>query len=313
LDEQARITQKILLSILEGNQKVGDIRFDTCLSPKTLASYLELLSKRGLIRVEIKGWKKGKAKPCFIADAGIKWLINISLNENLQILQKIAGQLGSPINREIFKKIQEERYSRNRRIVMDYFIERGLKGDTSEIEYPDGMDLAEAGQPFREVLKKILSLYLYLISDPYQTPEEIEHNLEKDFILFSPKMYLKFSWHPGAFPELEYQVEQAENFFRYESEKANQGKKDENILKETHLLALETVNERLYEEYVTATNEVNRKLILQKIEDQVGWSVGKHVGKAFVGKEAEIAKYIDVQQRPFLMRFISSFENVENE
>jgi DNA-binding PadR family transcriptional regulator len=306
LDESARITQKILVSVLAGSLKVGDIRCGTGLSPKTLASYLEHLDKQGLITVA-KRKKRGMSKPCSITDAGIKWLINIPLNENLQILLKIAEQLKKRSNREIFLKTNAKRHNQNAKIIQNYFIERNLKGDTSPIEYPEGVDLTDTDQPFREVLKKVLTLHMYLMSGPYQSPEEIERELEKDFILFSPKMYFKFNWHPGSFPALEHQIREAEKTFERESKAA--GREKERCNKVTHMLDLENVDEEDYEKYLNATSDFRRKRILANIECQEGWSVGKYIGKLFVGKEAEIAKYIDVQKRPFLMRFISSFDN----
>jgi predicted transcriptional regulator len=311
LDESARITQEILLSILKEDQKVGDIWNNTGLSPKTLAKYLKLLAKQGLIKVG-KGWKRGKAKPCSITDVGIKWLVNIPLNENLQILLKIADQLKKPAYRETFKNVQTERTSRNTKITQNYFIERILKGDKSTFEIPDGLDLTDSDQPFREALKKILALHMYLSSDPIQKPEEVEGTIEKDFVLFAPNMTYIFSWHPGAFPELEYQLQKIENRFLCESENAKGSAKDELSSKETHFLGLERVDEKYYEEYIKATSKTRREKILVKIEDQVGWSVGKYLGKLSIGKEAEIAKYIDGQQRPFLRKFISLFENCES-
>jgi predicted transcriptional regulator len=309
LDETARITQEILSSILKGNNKVGDIRLETGLSPKTLSKYLRLLSKQGLIKVP-KDCKRGKSKPCSITDAGIKWLVNIPLNENLEVLFKIADQLKKPNIREVFKNVQTYRVSRNTKITQNYFIERMLKGaDKSSFELPDGIDLTDSDQPFREALKKILALHMYLISDPCQTPEEAERSIEKDFIVFAPKMRFLFSWNPGAFPELEYQLQKVDNYYRIESEKAKESVKDEWSSKETHLLGLERVDEKYYEEYLKTTSKKKREKALSKIENQVGWSVGKYLKELSIGKEAEITKYIDEKQRPFLSQFISLFAN----
>ena len=308
MNESARITQEILLSILKEDQKVGDIWINTGLSPKTLAKYLKLLSKQGLIIVP-KNWKRGKSKPCSITTTGIKWLVNIPLNDTLEVLSKIATQLKKPKNREGFKNVQAKRYSQNTKITQNYFIERLLKNDKSPIEFPNQIDLTDSNQPFREALKKILALHMYLISEPYQTPEEIERSLEKDFILFSPRMTFAFSWHPSAFPELECELQKVDNYFRNESEKSKGQDEAKSSSKETHLLGLDNVNEEIYKEYVNATNEARRKKILAKIEDQVGWSVGKYLKELSKGKDAEIAKYIDEKQRPFLRKFISLFEN----
>lgn len=312
MDESANITQKILLSILMGNQNVGEIRLDTGLSPKTLSKYLKLLPKQGLINVA-RNRKRGQSKPCLITDSGIKWLVNIPLNDNLQVLLKIADQMKNPANRESFKNTQAKKDSQNTKIVQNYFIERFLKGDKSPLEYPDGMDLTDSDQLFREALKKILALHIYLISNPYQTPEEIENSLKKDFVLFSPNMSFAFSWHRGALPELEYELQKADNFLRCESEKLQAPSKDEGRSKVTHLLGLDFVSEGYFEEYSKATSDSDREKILAKIEEQAGWSVGKYIGELFVGKEAEIAKYVDVTQRPFLMKFISSFDKSKME
>jgi hypothetical protein len=74
------------------------------------------------------------------------------------------------------------------------------------------------------------------------------------------------------------------------------------------LLGLETVDEKIYDEYVKATNETHRARILTKIEDEVGWSVGVYLQKLLIEKETEIARYIDELQRPCLRKFISLFE-----
>ena len=308
MDELAKNTQRILLSVLTGHQNVSAIRTNTRIHPKTLSNYLKLLDKRGLIEVETKGWKKGKSKPCFITNDGITWLINTSLNETLRVLSKIIHQLKSTKTREIFQKTKAERYSRNMKIIKNYFIERLLRENKSPIEYPDGMELTDPDQPFREALKKLFALHLYLISNPIQMFEDPERAIEKDFILFAPNMRFMFSWHPGSFPELEYQLSEVDKYYRRESEKLERRKEGETISGETHLLGLETVDEKIYDEYVKATNETHRARILTKIEDEVGWSVGKYLQKLLIGKETEIARYIDESQRPCLRKFISLFE-----
>jgi DNA-binding PadR family transcriptional regulator len=308
LDESLRITQQILLALLEGDHNVSAIKNNTGLHPKTLSIYLKRLIKQKLIEVEIRGWKRGKSKPYSITDAGIKWLTDIPLNETLEVLSRIASQLRKPLNREAFRNVRAERYSRDKRIIGNYFIERLLKGDKSPIEYPEGLDSSDENQLFREALKKLLALHLYLISDPGSTPDEVERGLEEDFILFAPHMTFEFSWHPGAFPELEYQLQRVESYLRRESRKSQAIEGGERVSGQSHLLGLEKVDEKLYEEYVKATDEGSRKRIMAKIEDEVGWSVGTYLRELLIGKEEEIAKYMDELQRPSLRRFISLFQ-----
>jgi DNA-binding PadR family transcriptional regulator len=304
LDEPARITQKILRSILGGNQKVGDIRIDTRLSPKSLAKYLKQLKKQGLI--EFPKTKRGESKPCSITNAGISWLTNIPLNENLQILSAIVDQLRDTKNRENFKKTQSGIYLRNTMAMRDYFIERVLKGDNSPEEFPIGMDVTEPDQLFRKALKKILTLHMYLASD--QSSEEIERSLEKDFLLFSPGMKFWFGWHLGAFPNLEREIRNADQYFQNESNKEKRQSEVPNSYRETHLLGLDGISEKVFDEYLGA-NKAKREKLLTAIENQVGWSVGKYLGDLSRGKEGEIAKYVDENERPFLRKFIRLFVN----
>jgi hypothetical protein len=292
---------------MNGNEKVGDIRIDTSLSPKTLSKYLRLLSKQRLITFP-KNWKRGKPKHCLITDDGIKWLVNVPLNENLQVLLKIADQLKNPKTREIYKKAQSEKFSRDTKIIKDHFIEKSLKHEEPLQENLSGLNLTDPDQPFRDVLKKLFSLHLYITSNFDTMPEQVESNVGKDFILFYPNMRFAFSWHPGAFPDLEHQIQNADNCFlqsimeekRFEREKMNNN--------DTHLLDLEKVDEKCYKEYLNAQSSASRNLILLKIEDQVGWSVGKYLKEILLDKEAEMAKYVEVLHRPFLSKFISSFE-----
>jgi hypothetical protein len=309
LKENFDETRKILLSILAGHHNVRAIRIDTRLHSEKVSSSLEYLYKRYLIDVNPKDWKTGKSKLCFITDAGRKWLIDNSLNDTLQVLSKIVLQLRSTDTRQAFQRANTERYSRNTKIIRDHFIERMLKADKSPYEDPEGIDSTEFDQPFREALKKILASHIFLSFDTIQNVDEIEEFLEKDFVLFAPNMRFSLRWHPGAFPELEHELQKIENRFLYASEKAKERNKDEMRSKETHLMGLEWVEEKFYEEYLETNSKKNREKILAKIEEHVGWSVGKYLGKLSFGMEAEIAKYIDVQQRPFLMKFISSFVN----
>jgi hypothetical protein len=288
---------------------VSAIRINTHLHPQTVSIYLKRLDTQGLIDVKITGWKKGKHKPCFITNAGITWLIDTSLDGTLQVLSDIMRQLKGTESREIFQKVNEERYSRNRKIIGNYFVERLLKGDKSPIEYPEGLDLTDPDQPFREALKKLLALHLYLISNPLGMSEDPERSIENDFILFAPHMTFMFSWHPRAFPELEHQIRQVDNYFRSESERLNERNGNTGILKETHLLGLDRVDEKYFDEYLKANDKASREIIMEKIEHDAGWSVSLYLGKLLVGKETEIEKYVDGQKRPSLRKFISLFEN----
>jgi hypothetical protein len=292
---------------MDGNQKVGDIRIDTNLSPKTLSKYLWLLSKKGLITFA-KNWKRGKSKPCKITDGGIKWLINIPLNQNLEVLLKIADQLKNPKTREIYKKAQSEKFSRDTKKIRDHFIEKTLKREEPLQEEISGLNLTDPDQPFRDVLKKLFSLHLYVTSDFDITPEEVESNIGKDFILFYPNMEFAFSWHPGAFPDLENQIQNADKYFLQSIKVEKEFEKEEMNTKDAHLLDLEKVDEKCYEEYVNAQSFASRNLILLKIEDKVGWSVGKYLTEILSNKEADFAKYVEVLHRPFLSKFISLFE-----
>ena len=180
------------------------------------------------------------------------------------------------------------------------------------MKYPEGLDLTDPDQPFREALKKLFTLHLYLTSDNNTTFDEVEHSIENDFVLFAPHMTFVFSWHRGAFPELEYQVWQVDNYFRRESEKVRGIEGDRMVSRETHLLGLEWVDEKCFEEYLKASDKKSRKKIMAKIEDGAGWSVGTYLRELLIGREAEITKYIDGQKRPFLRKFISLFGKCES-
>jgi len=301
-----------LLSILEGDQNVTGIRNDTSLHQKTLSIHLKRLAKQGLIKAETRGWKRGKPIRCSITKAGIKWLINVPINETLQLLSEIVTQLKNPKNRETFKKVQARKFSRDMKNIRDCFVEKSLKGDKSSMKYPDGLDLTDPDQPFRDALKKLFTLHLYLTSNNNTTSDEVEHSIENDFILFAPHMTFVFSWHRGAFPKLEYELQQVDNHFRRESQRLEESEGVKRISGETHLLGLEWVDEKYFEEYLKATGKKSREKIMAKIEDEAGWSVGVYLPKLLMGREAEIAEYIDGEQRPSLRKFISLFGKCES-
>ena len=309
LNENAGETQRILLSILTGHYNVRAIRINARLHSEKVSTSLDQLADCGLITVNKKDWKTGKSKFCSITPAGKKWLLDNSLNETFQVLSEIVLQLRNTDTRQVFQKVTAERYSQNTKIIRDHFIERMIKADKSPYENSNGLDSTDFDQPFREALKKILALHLFLMPSVSAKYEDPETTIDKDFIFFAPKMRFTFSWHPGAFPDLERELQKVDNYLRNESEKSNRPDEAKSSSKETHLLGLDNVNEEIYKEYVNATNEARRKKILAKIEDQVCWSVGKYLKELSKGKDVEIAKYIDEKQRPFLRKFISLFDN----
>lgn len=309
MSESSKITRQILLSILTGHENVSAIRINTRLHPQTLSNYLEELAQQGLIKLETKGWRRGKSKPCYITNFGISWLINTSLTETLQVLSNIVHRLKGTEIREIFQKSEAERYSRNTKIIQNYFIERLLKGDDSPVKFPDELKTRDPHLPFREALKELFMLHLYLAFDFNQNFENVEKTLEKDFIVFGPDMTFLLSWHPGDFPELEHKLQETERYICRESEKVDIQKEGKILSGETHLLGLDWIDEKIYQQYLRLTTKKSRDRILANIENQVGWSVGKYLPKLMKGKSAEIAKYIDEQQRPYLRKFISSFES----
>jgi len=306
LEEENRITQKILLSILKGNSNVSEIRVETGLHRKTLTKYLPLLTKRKLIELKTKGWKKGKSKSFSITGNGISWLINNSLNETLKVLTEVVAQSRKPQFREAFNKARNEHNLRNTKLIQNYLVERSLKGDKT-FEPPE-FDQTDFDQQFRESLEKILGMHIYLTSCPSQTPEEIDNLLEKSFALFAPKMKYLFSWHQGAFPELEHQIYETDKIFREESEKLerSEGKKTSRV---THLLGLDFVDEKYFEQYVKATSDKSREKIMAKIENDAGWNVSQYLSRLFKGKQSEVDKYVYRAKRPYLREFIALFEN----
>jgi hypothetical protein len=71
------------------------------------------------------------------------------------------------------------------------------------------------------------------------------------------------------------------------------------------VLGLDTVYEKHYHDYIRATDKVSREKILAKIEDEVGWSVGKYLRELLKmpGKEKELRKLLSEIQRPYFKKF----------
>jgi len=161
-----------LLSILGGSQNVSAIRDDTGIHPETLSTYLKRLAKEGFIRIETKGWKKGKSKPCSITEAGTNWLINTSMLDVLGVLSRIFSQLIKPENRKVFQKVREEKYLRSEQLIKNHFFECHKKGvdpfktleSLDEWEYKHRFKLTDVDKPIKEALKKLYALMLYFWS-----------------------------------------------------------------------------------------------------------------------------------------------------
>jgi predicted transcriptional regulator len=290
--------QKILLSILKGNSNITSIKDDSGFHKKTLSKYLPVLAKQHLIEQKNKDWKRGKSKFFSLTAKGIQWLVNNPLNETLELLTEVVVQLSNPKFRDAFHKATNEHDLRNTKLIRNYFIERLLKRETSF--NPPEFDRTDFDQPFREALKKILRLHLYLISYPYQKPEEVDKWLEKNCLLFWPNVRFAFGWHEGAFPKLEQAVFETDQFLKQESRKLE----NQSVQNETHLMGLDFVEEEYFERYVKASSLRQRRKIMAEIENEAGWAVSKYTKKLFKGKNAEIEKYVDRSKRPYLREFI---------
>jgi len=318
-----------LLRILEGYQNFNTVQQETGISPRIVRKYLDYMKQKGLVRERARNWKIGKNKKLKITQAGINWLIDNALLDVLEILSTILSQLRKPENREIFQKVREEKYLQSRNLIKNHFIECHIKGidpfealkPLDEWEYKHRFRMTDIDEPLREALRKLFALQLYFagkIGEGYlEDPEMI---IKKEFVLFAPNMEFFFSWDRSKIPKLdswrrqiwnnfEYWLQQAYNDIRSESEKLEKREGTERISEETHLLGLERVDEKYYDEYLRATDKTSRERILAKIEDKTGWSVGTYLRQLLIGREEEIAKYVDGLQRSSLRKFISLFEN----
>lgn len=317
------------MSILSGSKNVSAIRDDTGIHPKDLPTYLKHLAKEDFIKIETRGWRRGKSMPCSITEAGINWLVNTSMLDVLKVLSHILSQLRKPENREVFQRVGEKNYLESMSLIRNHFIECHIKGidpfealkPLDEWEYKHRFRMTDIDEPLREALRKLFALQLYFagkIGEGYlEDPEMI---IKKEFVLFAPNMEFFFSWDRSKIPKLdswrrqiwnnfEYWLQQAYNDIRSESEKLEKREGTERISEETHLLGLERVDEKYYDEYLRATDKTSRERILAKIEDKTGWSVGTYLRQLLIGREEEIAKYVDGLQRSSLRKFISLFEN----
>jgi hypothetical protein len=301
-----RILQKILLSILAGHHKVTEIRIDTRIHPETLARYLTYLKRKGFIEYRVSNYKRGQAKPCLLTMEGLFWLVENALGESLGVLAQIVEQMRNTEIRRIYQRTNEERFSRNVKLVKDMFIERFLNGDNSPLKYPEGFQRVTLDDIFALVQKKLLALYWYLGSDSLNTEQDPEIMFDRDFVLFAPHMRFAFSWHPGAFPELDCELQKVENYLLTESRKNGDTGKSTSV--GSHLLGLEQVDEKYFEEYLSERSKIKREKLLLKIETEAGWSVGKYLGMLLKGQEEEILKFIDKDNRPALMKFVTLFD-----
>ena len=212
-----------MLSILSGNQNVSAIRVNTGLHPKTLSIYIKRLVKQGSIKVETKGWKRGKSKPCSITEVGVNWLINTSMLDILRVLSRILSQLKRPENREVFRKVREEKHLQTKNLVENHFLECHKKGidpfktleTLDEWEYKHRFRITDVDKPVKDALKKLYALMLYFWFDepPKEDPEDI---INTHVAIFAPGLEPFYMYRPGTRPELDYQLQQIQKEIRYQ-------------------------------------------------------------------------------------------------
>ena len=298
MDNENRIKQKVLLSLLERNLNVASIKANTGLHRKTLSKYLKKMTLKGEIELKNPNSKRGQSNFYSITVKGANWRVNNPLNETLNLLTEVAVRLSNPESRNAFNRTRNQHNLLNTKKAKNYFIERLLRGDKNF--NPPEFDQTDFDQPFREALKKILMLHIYLTSNSAQSPEEIINWIEKDCVLFWPNMRFAFSWHKDAFPILEHAINEADQYFRAKSLLLE----NQSESKVTHLLGLDFVEEEYFEKYLKTKSAVKRRKIMKEIEDMVGWDVGSYSMKLFQGREEQIEKYIDKSKRPYLRAFI---------
>jgi predicted transcriptional regulator len=306
LNNDTWIIQKIFLSIVKGNSNVTEIRLDTGLHRKTLSKYLPMLKDQKLIELKTKDWKRGKSMFYSITAKGINWLVSNPLNEILELFTEVIDKLSTPKFREVFNKAINEYRLSNTKIIRNYLVECFLKGDKL-FTNPPTVDDTDFDQPFRDTLKKILMLRVYLTSDPYQTPDEINKWIEKNCILFWPNMIFAFGWHEGEFPNLEQAIYETEQY--YKAKVRNLDAEDRS--KGTHLLGLDFVDEETFEKYLKANSLSQRRKIMTEIEDKAGWNVHLYANDLYRGDSKELDKYIDRSSRPHLYQFIHLYYDLK--
>lgn len=207
-----------MLSILSGSKNVSAIRDDTGIHPKTLPAYLSWLSEKGLIKVEVKGWRRGKSKPCSITEAGINWLVNTSMLDVLKVLSHVLSQLRKPENREVFRKVREEKYLQTRNLIINHFIECHRKGidpfealrPLDEWEYNHRFRIQDLDEPLIKALRKLYALILFFWS-PEPPKEDPEDTINTHIAIFTPGLLPFYMYRPGTRPELDHQLRQIQN------------------------------------------------------------------------------------------------------
>jgi predicted transcriptional regulator len=302
LGSDSIISLKILLSIIKGNSTVTDIREDTGLHAKTLSKYLPALTAKKLIELQSKDWKRGKSKHFSLTAKGINWLNN-PLNDLLQEISDAVAQLSNPQFRQKYNQAKQEHYQENTRIIQNYFVERALRGDKS-FNPPDFENVAFE-EPFRESLKKLLTLHLYLANIDNQTPKEIEGLIENNTTIFGPGMRFDFVLPKGKFPECEYAIYETERRLMQQSNNSASQYKS----KETHLMGLDFADETSFEKYLKAKTLAERRKAMKRIESEVGWDVSVYTRKLFSGRQKDIDKYLDKTERPYLYAFLALFSD----
>ena len=146
--------KNILLYLLDHKnspQKVFQVKTATQIHPKHLARYKEGMEKEGLIKVEIRGWKKGlkkrgRAQFLSITPQGVKWLffyLNSSLKKILEPLSQTLNQLTTETD------------------VKDSF-RKDLLGISRENFDLAKNDVTIMFDPFRELFRNTMTLQLWL-------------------------------------------------------------------------------------------------------------------------------------------------------
>ena len=169
----------------------------TQIHPKYLADHKEGMEKKGLIKVEIRGWKKelkkrGRAQFLSITPQGIKWLI-FYLNSSLQ---KILGPLSQTLNDLTHETDVKDSFRKD------------LSGISGEDFESAKSDVKVIFKPFTDLLRSIVVLQLWLqpnyhplagvapwmqlLESKPPTPElsieEAKHIVEGNYFLFGPNM-----------------------------------------------------------------------------------------------------------------------------
>ena len=192
--------KKILLHLFKNQNSlsnVSEIRRETHIHPKHFAIDKKEMEKKGLIKVEIKGWKKGQKKLgrtqlLSITPKGFKWLVN-SFNSTLE---EILGVLPQTLNQ--LTHISD--------------VKKSFRENLSEISKED-FELAKNEsrimfEPLWELFRNMVILQLWLQPNYHRlagvapwmqlskseppTPElsieEAKHIVKSNYFLFRPNM-----------------------------------------------------------------------------------------------------------------------------